>query len=103
MQRKRFNETVNNQFNRCLHVLDRKGDEYVFGTDRLEFCKNTAREQDITPKQALWGMASKHITSIGGMCKNGSMSMPLWNEKITDSINYLLLLKALVEEEAENG
>jgi hypothetical protein len=46
-------------------------------------------------------MASKHITSLGKMCKsNQTMMMALWDEKITDRINYLLLLRALVEEEA---
>ena len=37
------------------------------------------------------------------LCTDGrSYSLDRWTEKITDSINYLLLLKALVEEEA-NG
>jgi len=102
MQLDKFNETVQKQFAHCQAVLNIKGNEYVFGDDRLEHFKSAATEQGITPKQALWGMASKHITSLSGMCRNGSESMPLWNEKITDSINYLLLLRALVEEDFEN-
>lgn len=53
-----------------------------------------------TPKQALLGMLSKHLISVSDMCVSGSYSKQLWTEKITDSINYLLLLKAMVEEEA---
>jgi hypothetical protein len=30
-------------------------------------------------------------------------SLDRWNEKITDSINYLLILRAVVEEEHANG
>jgi hypothetical protein len=96
-----FNSVVDNQLNRCRSVLDQKGHEYVFGEDRLEHFKSAGAEQDESPAQALWGMASKHITSLGKMCKsNQTMMMALWDEKITDSINYLLLLRALVEEEA---
>jgi hypothetical protein len=97
-----FNKVVSEQFNRCLVVMAEKGKEYSLSDDRLDHFKDAAAEQETTPKQALWGMASKHIASISGMCKNGVGSIELWNEKITDSINYLLLLRALVEEESEN-
>jgi hypothetical protein len=47
-------------------------------------------------------MMAKHTISIYDMCygdRNGkTYSLELWDEKITDSINYLLLLKALVTE-----
>jgi hypothetical protein len=102
MRLDRFNKVVNIQIERCLDTLEAKSREYVFGDDRLEHFKNAAAEQETTPRQALWGMASKHITSMSSMCKNGTGSMALWNEKITDSINYLLLLRALIEEETEN-
>lgn len=46
----------------------------------------------------------KHIVSIFDMSKNPmSYDIQVWNEKITDSINYLLLLKALVIEEKKNS
>lgn len=99
MQLDQFNTVVTAQLERCLETLKVKGDEYVFGNDRLEHFKTTATEQETTPKQALWGMASKHITSISGMCRNDTGTKALWDEKITDGINYLLLLRALVEEE----
>jgi hypothetical protein len=31
--------------------------------------------------------------------KDSNQPLDVWNEKISDSINYLLLLKAIVEEE----
>ena len=98
-----FEELVSCQIEHCLSVLRSKGDEYVFDEDRLEHFKTSAATQDCTPKQALWGMASKHIVSLAGMCKsNGDYSTELWREKITDTINYLFLLWALVKEgEAE--
>lgn len=97
-----FNFVINEQVKRCHSVLEEKGKEYALDNDRLGHFKTAAAEQEITPKQALWGMASKHFTSLSRMCKTGSENKDLWLEKITDSINYLLLLRALIEEEAAN-
>ena len=100
----KFNEIMTGQILRCKAVLTIKGDEYVFSDDRLEHFKTSAAEQDISPKQALWGMASKHFTSLGKMCKSDQMMIAeMWSEKITDAINYLLLLRALVTEEGEHN
>lgn len=99
MKLEKFNAIVDEQVQRCLTVLAEKGKEYSLSADRLDHFKDAAAEQGTTPKQALWGMASKHFASLNGMCKNGQSDMSRWLEKITDSINYLLLLRALVEEE----
>ncbi|MCC8047079.1 MAG: hypothetical protein LIP12_16605 [Clostridiales bacterium] len=98
-----FNTITQEQVERCLTVLAEKGKEYSLTDDRLDHFKTAAAEQEVTPKQALWGMASKHIASLSGMCKSGQGDMDRWLEKITDSINYLLLLRALVEEEMKDG
>jgi len=96
-----FNEVVEQQQQHCVAVLDRKGDEYAPGNDRLAHFKDSGLEQDISAKQALWGMFNKHLVSLKNMCKGGNHPVELWSEKITDSINYLLLLRALVEEDAD--
>lgn len=44
-------------------------------------------------------MMSKHTVSVYDMCESGEQyPIHLWQEKITDSINYLLLLNAMVRE-----
>ena len=54
-----------------------------------------------TPKAALFGMFSKHLISLSDMCMNKRKHpKEVWSEKITDSINYLLILAAIVEEES---
>ena len=46
------------------------------------------------------GMLSKHLISVSDMCTDDkSFPNEQWDEKITDSINYLLILRAIVEEE----
>lgn len=56
--------------------------------------------QGCDPKRALSGMMAKHIVSLYDMCYDDrtKYNMEIWNEKITDSLNYLFLLKAIVEE-----
>ncbi len=102
-----FNKVVQEQSDRCLTILCNKGTEYAPGasienntTDRLEHFKKAAAIMSATPKVALLGMLSKHIVSVSDMCTDGkSYPIEKWNEKITDSINYLLILRAVVEEE----
>ena len=55
---------------------------------------------DSTPKAALFGMLAKHLVSVSDMCLDKEKyHKEVWSEKITDSINYLLILAAIVEEE----
>ena len=102
MEAKQFNKITQKQIDRCLKVLEEKSLEYALDNDRLRHFKDTAAEYDISAKQALWGMLSKHLTSLNSMCRNDFSDMERWDEKITDSINYMLLLRALVEEEISN-
>lgn len=86
----------------CSDILQRKTKEYTGeNTDRLSAFKTAATLQNGTPQQALAGMLAKHIVSLYDMCFSEGMSYSLdtWNEKITDSLNYLFLLKAIVKEE----
>lgn len=95
-----FEKLTNEQFGRCYDVLFEKAKQYSIGTeDRLHAFKVAASFQGITSKQALLGMLTKHLVSISDMVKSDKQySIETWDEKITDSINYLLLLRALEVE-----
>lgn len=97
-----FNQVIQEQLATCANLLVSKGDEYVPDDegDRLSAFKKAAAIINGTPKEALLGMLAKHLVSVSDMCSDGrTYTRERWTEKITDSINYLLLLKALVEEE----
>lgn len=101
-----FNKVIKEQLLTCEGLLIGKGQEYAPGAtdesavDRLAHFKKAAAITGGTPKEALLGMLAKHLVSISDMCIDGrDYTGDRWTEKITDSINYLLLLKALVEEE----
>ena len=98
-----FHSVVDNQIKTCVEILDSKSSEYAEDDDRLHNFKIAAKLQDCSVQQALAGMMAKHTISIYDMCRsNETFSEELWLEKITDSINYLLLLKAsLVDAKKE--
>ena len=89
----------------CREILQKKTKEYTGGdTDRLGAFKAAAALQHTTPERALAGMLAKHIVSLYDMCFADGMSFDAgtWDEKITDSLNYLFLLKAIVKEGQTN-
>lgn len=103
MTLEKFNESISKQMEYCKSLLVTKGVEYApeAEIDRLSSFKVAAALQDESPKEALCGMLAKHIVSVYEMCRaTEPYSMEKWTEKITDSINYLLILKAMVEDEA---
>jgi hypothetical protein len=100
MKAPRFKRIVEWQVTRCLDTLIVKAAEYAT-EDRLHNFKVAAEVQGTTPRQALMGMMAKHTVSIYDMgMSDKSFPIGMWDEKITDHINYLLLLKALVVEES---
>jgi hypothetical protein len=98
MKTDEFNTIIGDQIDRSINVLVNKAKEYATD-DRLHNFKVAAELQGETPIQSLAGMMAKHTVSVYDMCQSDEkFPIELWNEKITDSINYLLLLRALVEE-----
>ena len=100
MLQEEFNNIVTNQMKKCWETLFNKGNEYSVQGDRLSHFKKAAAVMESTPKAALFGMLSKHLISLSDMCMDKRKHpKEVWSEKITDSINYLLILAAIVEEE----
>mgnify|MGYP007037125562 CR=1 FL=1 len=94
-----FNKVVEDQLNRIQTVLIKKAAEYNLDTDRLSVFKHAAAVSEETPEQALYGFMLKHIISVTDMINSkGTYSEGLWNEKITDICNYLILLQGLLRD-----
>jgi hypothetical protein len=101
MELHEFLKIQEEQLARCVETLSAKAWEYA-DKDRLHNFKVAAELEGVTVRQALAGMMAKHTVSIYDMCKcPAAHTMPLWDEKITDHINYLILLRAVVEEESQ--
>ena len=93
-----FERLFEEQVNRSRSVLVSKAKEYAT-EDRLHNFKVAAALEGKTPEQALAGMMAKHTVSVYDMVESGlAYPIELWQEKITDHINYLFLLNAIVRE-----
>ena len=98
MTQNEFNVVLEQQYRKCADVLAHKKKEYTGDRiDRLSAFKIAASLQA--------GMMSKHVVSLYDMCYSSLLQFELeqWDEKITDCINYLILLKALIKEEQAYG
>ena len=94
-----FNSVLTLQLQRCRDILGEKADEYATD-DRLHNFKVAAELQGVSPLKALGGMMAKHTVSVYDLIDNPEeASSRMWDEKITDHINYLILLRAIVQEE----
>ena len=104
MKSELFENVIEERLLKCKATLGCKAEEYAT-EDRLHNFKIAAELQHCTPVKALGGMMSKHTVSVYDLIedfeKGKEIPMSMWEEKIGDSINYLLLLTALIVEAEE--
>ena len=99
-------ETINlsilrRRFEQSRITLQLKAKEYASADDHLHNFDVAARILDVTPEQALQGMLTKHIVPVRDLIdwagkEPERISQGLIDEKIGDTINYLILLEALL-------
>jgi hypothetical protein len=101
MDQQEFNKVMYNRIEKVKAIMASKSQEYARG-DKLSNFKKAAAALGTTPEQALIGFWIKHVVSITDLCNDletGKIApMKMWDEKITDLINYMILLEALVVE-----
>lgn len=93
-----FERIFEEQVERSRKELVNKASEYSI-EDRLRNFKVAAALEGKTPEQALSRMMAKHTVSVYDMVESGlAYPIELLQEKITDHINDLFLLNAIVRE-----
>lgn len=104
-----FIQCMSDALRKSDNILANKRAEYTPGADRLLSFKTAAKLQGNTPIAALGGMLSKHIVSFYDYIERVSnkdhpeyISLEQWDEKIIDILNYMLLARALLQEEQNN-
>ena len=96
MDRESFDQLVIRRCGKSKDVLSGKAEEYASTVDRFHNFNVAGAAKGETPEQALWGMYMKHWVSVQDMVKSGESPGQAWiDEKIGDSINYLMLLEGL--------
>jgi len=85
-------------------TLLKKEVDYGESTDALSTFNKTAQLNSESPVASLWGMASKHLTSVLGIINDikhtGIIpSEEYVSEKVGDLRNYLILLEIVLHQE----
>lgn len=98
-----FENVLRDRIEKIILTLQLKAGEYSRDCDRLHNFNAAGAMLRITPEKALLGMLSKHLVSVVDLVDgidylNQEKAEYLINEKIGDSINYLILLEALLLE-----
>lgn len=98
--KKEFDNIIDAQLVNCRDILNEKFKEYQSGDDMLSNFNNIANMLDIEPITAWMGLWAKHVESIITLIQRGkNWPDSHWNEKITDCINYLLLLQCILRQQ----
>jgi len=101
MDVKTFAEIFEEQFATSDGMLNSKRKEYAGEkVDVLHNFRQAAHLEGTNMREALAGVMVKHTVSLYDMMhEEHPRPMEVWSEKITDHLNYLILLKAIVIEE----
>lgn len=99
MTSEQFDKIVEEQIDSIRAVLKSKAQGYATDDDILHNFKAGAKEFGGVPSQVCWGYLLKHLVSVMDLAKGVRIgSREHIDEKIGDSINYLILLKAILLE-----
>lgn len=102
MKQEAFDEIMHRRMKVCEDVLRQKSSEYSTDEDKLHNFKRAAGMLRCSPERALVGMMAKHVISVldivDAFNEDRGFSSSVFDEKITDTINYLILLEALIKE-----
>lgn len=103
MKKKDYEKAINEEIEYCQSILLKKGLEYQSNEDVFNnFVKGETLLKD-TKEKVLFSYLMKHLISLSDMVdKPDCYSFPIWREKLTDSINYLLILYSMVKENVQN-
>lgn len=102
MTPKEFKQVVDRQLGVCMNTLVKREERYSDYNDRLHNFKQAAYLNVALPEQSLWGMVSKQIVALSDEVRRAECREDINElrsmEYITDIINYMLLLRALISE-----
>lgn len=97
-----FDEFIHVVLNNATAILGTKSADYSTADDKLANFKLQAQMDGITPIEALRGNHLKHRCSIrqglDDLQRGVVRPWKWWKEKMTDDLNYNLLLQALIYE-----
>ena len=98
-----YNKIIDEQIEKCKSMITSKRNEYATDKTPTDNFNRAGMLLKQRPTTGLSGVMAKHTISVYDMLydhkRGADFTKEKWDEKITDSINYLLLLQVLLEEE----
>lgn len=102
----KFDECIENRIHKIREILSAKAGEYATDYNRFHNFDVAARILDCTPEQALRSIMIKHIVSVLDLVQGAEevdqTKAAVIDEKIGDTINYLILLEGLLLRRLES-
>ena len=102
MHKEEFTAILEDRIASIRSTLSTKADEYATTWDVLHNFRAGASFTMLSMETTLWGFMTKHLVSLRDMIQSRQVkqyTMEQWDEKIGDTINYLILLEAIVKEQ----
>lgn len=102
-----YKKSIESTIRKCWKKLWSKNKEYARHADALHNFHSAAMMEDTLDVKALRGMMTKHTVSVYDMVDDEEEgihhSYSLWEEKIIDMVNYLLILMAMIDDRKNHG
>lgn len=100
MNGQEFEAHLEEVISKIRDILLSKNGAYNAHEEKLGSFISAAKFKQETLAQALWGMQIKHLVSVNDMIQSESYyPLEVWDEKIFDVINYMILLRAIIVDE----
>ena len=106
MNSERFYHLVDEETERIKDILISKGNEYSTDDNKLHNFDKAGNMSNQSREKALLGFVLKHQVSVSDIVEKLPLELPsieLLSEKITDILNYYILLKACIVDRIEKG
>lgn len=104
MTNRAFDAILAERLAKTRTVLASKGDQYDAPGDRLRNFKDAAALTGESPAQVCIGFMAKHLVGlfdvVNRQARGDHSRDHLLDERVTDAVNYLVLLEALVADGA---
>ncbi len=99
MKKEKFSKIIEETFGNINHLYAIKSKEYAKEDNVFINFEEASNITRLSREQSLLGMFAKHLVSVIDMVHSGEKYPKEYiEEKINDSILYLILLKTMLEE-----
>ena len=96
LSERELEKLIEERIQTCKRVLLKKSEEYSSESDRMRNFNTAGRMLGMPPYRVAFMYMMKHFESVYEIVVNDRPATPsVWEEKITDLINYLLLIDAM--------